>query len=129
MSITRDIKNYLCTEDISIFKAMKKIESLGNKGKKAGRSNMFLLIIKKNNFLLGTLTDGDIRRGIINGLSLESSVSECMEKNFITGMIGEDEKNKILLEKISKSSSFLPIIDKNGHVKKVLIKQVGESNI
>ena len=32
--------------------------------------------------LLGTLTDGDIRRGLLNGFSLDSPVELLMNRNF-----------------------------------------------
>ena len=87
MQTVTNFKKYLCEEDTTIFQAMKKIENLGNKGSKRGRVNMFLLIVNKKNLLLGTLTDGDIRRGIISGLNIDSIIKKCMQKKPITGLL------------------------------------------
>ena len=35
----------------------------------------FALVVKEDNFLLGTVTDGDIRRVILNGKGLEESIN------------------------------------------------------
>jgi len=39
------------------------------------------IIVDQNNRLLGVVSDGDIRRGILSGISLESSVASVMNKN------------------------------------------------
>ena len=41
------------------------------------------IILDKNNKLIGLVTDGDIRRGLLNGLDLNSEVSNVMTKNMI----------------------------------------------
>lgn len=41
-----------------------------------------LFIVDANNKLIGTLTDGDIRRGLLRGEVLASSVSSVINKNF-----------------------------------------------
>ena len=38
------------------------------------------LILSKENKLIGTVSDGDIRRGLLKGLSLQSPVRKIMQK-------------------------------------------------
>jgi dTDP-glucose pyrophosphorylase len=121
MKLITNLDKYICTSNTNILMAMKRIEELGNKGKKLGRTNMFLLVCGENNKLLGTLTDGDIRRGIIQGLDLNSEVKNCMEKKSSTGKIGEKNYNIDLLKKISSVSFFLPIVDKENCVVNILV--------
>ena len=102
MELITDIEKYICDRHTSIFKAMQRIEDLGNKGKKLGRANMFLVVCDKNKKLLGTLTDGDIRRGIIKGLNLKSEVQNCMQKISFSGKIGQEKNNMDLMKKISR---------------------------
>ena len=40
------------------------------------------LVVDEENRLLGTLTDGDVRRGLLNGQSLDSPVEEVMHREF-----------------------------------------------
>ena len=41
------------------------------------------LILNNKNKLIGTICDGDIRRGLLKGLTLESSITSIIRKNFI----------------------------------------------
>ncbi len=43
-----------------------------------------LFVVDSKNMLLGTMTDGDIRRGIINGLSFNDTVEKVMSRDFIS---------------------------------------------
>lgn len=39
------------------------------------------LVVADHDILLGTITDGDVRRGLLRGLTLQSSVQDVMERN------------------------------------------------
>ena len=39
------------------------------------------LIVKERNELEGTISDGDIRRGLLNGLALDSPIGSVMNRN------------------------------------------------
>ena len=41
----------------------------------------FLLVLTKDKKLLGTITDGDIRRAILKGIDINKDVKLCMNKN------------------------------------------------
>ena len=70
-------------------------------------------IVDENNFLLGTVTDGDIRRGILRGLSLREFYRQVMNKKFSFSRI-EDGREKALAIMSNKSLHQLPVIDRNG---------------
>ena len=38
-----------------------------------------LFVVDKNNKLVGSLTDGDIRRGLINGIGIDSLVDQIIQ--------------------------------------------------
>ena len=40
-----------------------------------------LLVVNDKNELLGTLTDGDLRRSILGGIGLSNNISNCYQKN------------------------------------------------
>lgn len=82
------------------------------------------LVVDENRKLLGTATDGDIRRGIINGISLEAPIMQLMNKAPITAnqSIPDDE---LLFIMTSQSIKHLPLTDSQGIVTKlVLIKDL-----
>lgn len=63
--------------------------------------------------LIGTLTDGDIRRGLLNGLQLDESVKSIMNSSPITCSVN-DSREDILKIAIAKKIYQIPIIDKEG---------------
>ena len=42
-----------------------------------------VLVMDKNNMLMGTVYDGDIRRALLKGLDLSSGIEEAMFRNYI----------------------------------------------
>lgn len=73
-------------------------------------SKQFLIILDKDDKLQGTLTDGDIRRAILNNISLENSIELIMNKNPIYAKkgLGKQEYADILFKKNRKQ---LPIVN------------------
>jgi len=129
MKLITDLSKYICTNNTDILMAMKRIEELGNKGEKIGRANMFLLVCDEDKKLLGTLTDGDIRRGLINGMDLTSKVQQCMKKKSVVGRMGDEDYNIGLLKKLILTSTFLPIVDKENRVTNILINTIINGNL
>jgi dTDP-glucose pyrophosphorylase/predicted transcriptional regulator len=73
------------------------------------------LVVDENDKLLGTLTDGDIRRGLLKGLDLNSSIESIVYKNPTIAKIS-DTKEEILKLALSKKIHQIPIIDDDGKV-------------
>ena len=86
----------------------------------------------KNGKLLGTLTDGDIRRGFLKGLNLNSKVSSIIFRKPVVAKI-TDSENKIFKISILKKIYQIPIVDKNQkvlgiHILDELLKLQTKSN-
>lgn len=73
------------------------------------------LIVDENDILLGTLTDGDIRRGLLKGLDLNSSVESIIFKTPTIAKIS-NTKEEILKLALSKKLHQIPIVDDNGKI-------------
>ena len=73
------------------------------------------LVVDDNDKLLGTLTDGDIRRGILMGLDLDSSIETIVFKEPAVAKISST-KEEILKIALSKKLHQIPIVDDNGIV-------------
>ena len=56
-----------------------------------------LVVLKK---LVGTVVDGDIRRAILRGNSLETKIENCMNKKPVKGRLGKDAEFKKLINSI-----------------------------
>jgi len=81
------------------------------------------VVVDENEKLLGTVTDGDIRRGILNNLSLDDVIDSVIFKTPTVCKI-EDLKEKILEIAVDKKLYQIPIIDSKG--KLLGIEEVGE---
>ena len=77
-----------------------------------------IFVLDKAELLVGTVTDGDIRRGTISGLNQSDSVSQIMNKNFT---YFTDEANSIFIENEMNSRDLLaiPILDEDKRVLRV----------
>jgi dTDP-glucose pyrophosphorylase/predicted transcriptional regulator len=71
-----------------------------------------LLVAKNDNVLLGTITDGDIRRALIKKLSMDTRVADVMNSNPIKAK-SPYTREEILNEMSSKGLLHMPIIDDN----------------
>jgi dTDP-glucose pyrophosphorylase len=73
------------------------------------------IVINQDNRLLGTVTDGDIRRGILKGVSLDTPVEQIMNKRPIAIPEIKDKKSILNILKMNKLR-HLPVIDDSGCV-------------
>jgi len=73
------------------------------------------LVCDKNDKLLGTVTDGDIRRALINKLTMKSEVKIVMNNNPIKAS-KDFSKQELLQLMTSKSLIHMPIVDENGEI-------------
>ncbi len=98
-----NLEDYIINNDATLLQAMDIINS--NKAKIA-------LIVNNDGRLLGTITDGDIRRAILKRKDLQTLAKEIMNKDFFATGIDKDYKNiqKIIVE---KGISYVPVLDNN----------------
>ena len=90
------------------------------------------IVVDKKNKLLGTLTDGDIRRGFLKGLDINSSIKSIIFKK-PTVVRNNYSKEKLLKIALSKKIYQIPIVEKNGkfkgiHILDELIEPKNKSN-
>lgn len=73
------------------------------------------LIVDDDDMLVGTLTDGDIRRGFLNGLNMDSSIETVVFRAPIIASVGES-KEDIVKKATLKKIHQIPVVDDNGVV-------------
>jgi dTDP-glucose pyrophosphorylase len=78
-----------------------------------------LFVVDVDKVLIGALTDGDIRRGLLKGYSIDSIVDEIIQGNprYITK--GENSLNKII-EFREGDFRILPVLDENHRVLNII---------
>lgn len=77
-----------------------------------------LFVLDDNERMVGTLTDGDVRRGLIHGAALEDSISKVMHRDFKFIREGEIDAQRLKLLRESQIF-FVPVLDKEGHIVRV----------
>lgn len=100
----KDWRQILVTSSDSIFRTLEVIDH---------SALQIALVVDEKGYLLGTVTDGDVRRGILRGLGLDTSVTQIMNKNFSSCYV-EDARDKVLAIMSNKNLHQLPVIDLNG---------------
>ena len=93
---------------------------------KLSESNFRFQLVVQNKNLLGTVVDGDIRRAILKGQSINKGISLCMNKKPIVGKENNENKFKALIESIPSEIRFLPVLNK---AKKLVYVIVNKKNI
>lgn len=78
-----------------------------------------LFVVDKDDKLIGALTDGDVRRGLLKGFTIDSIINEIIQDNprYITK--GENNLSKII-EYREGDFRIVPIVDENHRVVNVI---------
>ncbi len=101
-----DFNNHIISESETLLSALSRINSLPG-------GSMTLLAIDGDGRLSGTLTDGDVRRALLGGVSLESPVSAAMRRDYRS--LTQGAVRPALLRDIrSQGISLVPVVDSDG---------------
>lgn len=77
---------------------------------------LVLFVVDDEGKMVGTLTDGDSRRALIAGVSLNDSIEKVMHKNFNYLRKGVDDDVQHLHEQKLKKMKLVPILDSDNHI-------------
>lgn len=99
-------KRTLISERTSIREAIKVIDE---------GALQIALVVDDHQRLLGTITDGDVRRGILKGIALEGSAVRIMNSNPTTAQV-EQSRDEILKLLRQKSLHQAPVLDQEGRL-------------
>ena len=105
-----EIINCTINQGSSVLDVLKMIDQLP--------SLQTVFVFDSEKKIIGTITDGDIRRGFINGLSLEGLVQDFMNKDFSFLLDGDDNFNK-LNDYRTRKLKAVPLISDKGNLIKV----------
>ena len=105
-----DLNKFLIGINASLIDVLKKIDQLP--------SSQTIFVINDDGLIIGSITDGDIRRGLIKGLTLEDSIKNFIFKNFSFLKDGEDNFKK-LKEFRKRKLKVVPLLSKEGTLLKL----------
>jgi dTDP-glucose pyrophosphorylase len=103
------LKKIIVYENSTIENAIKKLSNTGLQ---------IVIVCNKQDKILGTITDGDIRRGLLKKYNLKSNINKIYNKKpfYLKDSLSESIINFILK---NKSLSHVPIVDKKLKLKSV----------
>lgn len=104
---------HIITSERSLLDALKTINSIK-------REPLVLFVVDQDNHMVGTLTDGDSRRALIFGISVNDSVEKVMHKNFNFLRKGVDDDVQHLHEQKAKKMKLVPILDVDNHIVEII---------
>jgi dTDP-glucose pyrophosphorylase len=115
------ISNHTIKFDAKVKAALEKLENLPNDSSKT-------LFVIKGKKVIGTITDGDIRRGLIDGLGLMTSISTFMNKDYL--FLQEEDPDTIIKIKQyrKKGAKLIPVL-KNGNLHTLVNLDIQKSYI
>lgn len=99
-------KNLVISQDTTIRDTIETIDKT---------SMQIALITDHGNHLMGTVTDGDIRRGILKGVALDSPVKAIMNPNPTVATLNEPRET-ILAKMKRKRLHQIPLVDTEGRI-------------
>ena len=95
------MKNYVITNEVSLYEALQQMND---------RKVKFLVVTDSENKVIGTLTDGDIRRSILKNQDLSRNIEDSVCKE-ITYLKDTDGLSEAISAFRDERFSFLPVMD------------------
>lgn len=82
-------------------------------------NDAILFVVDSNNKLIGSLTDGDVRRGLLNDFTIDTKIDLIIQPNPCFVRKGENNIQKIISYR-EKNVRILPVLDDKGIVINVI---------
>ena len=101
------MKDIAVQPNITIRQAMKKLSQSGEK---------CLVIVDEKNTLLGTLSDGDLRKAILIGSEMSDSIQRIYQSNPTVLIDGEYEKEDIKKIFTQQRFDLIPVVNNRGEL-------------
>ncbi len=107
-----DYSNHIIKSGSTVLDALKALDQLKSKF-------LNLFVVSEEGKAVGSVTDGDLRRGIIAGVALDDQVDAVMNRQFISFDSGMVDLSELKFYK-SKGISLIPVLDGSGKIDKIL---------
>ena len=105
--------DHFISQDITLLEALAKINSLAPEP-------LVLFVLDDEKRMVGTLTDGDSRRALIAGASVNDKVSKIMHRSFNYMKAEELDDVKELKRQKELQMRLVPVLDNDHHIVEVI---------
>ena len=107
------MKNHLISKDISLLEALSAICDLAPEP-------LVLFVLNENNQMVGTLTDGDSRRALIKGASVNDRVEAIMHRDFNYMKVEDLNNVKEIKRQRELKMKLIPVLDAESHIIEII---------
>lgn len=107
------MEKFTVHKDATYLEALEKINST---------TRGFIIVVDEEDKVVGTLTDGDMRRALLEGGTLGDQIEGIYQKDFISLRVTEELIDAIPLFK-SGAINFIPILDEEGTLINLITKK------
>jgi dTDP-glucose pyrophosphorylase len=106
MYLDRPIQDLCIAPGTHLFRTIELIQAA---------AKQIALVVDGDGKLLGTITDGDVRRSILAGIPLDAPASRIMNTSFTTGTVGMTAAEVFVLMRLH-AIRHIPLLDEKGNV-------------
>ncbi|MFZ6014053.1 MAG: nucleotidyltransferase family protein [Bacteroidota bacterium] len=106
-----DVATHTILQSKFVSDALKQLNELGQ--------DLTLFVTNENSNLIGTLTDGDIRRGLLKGLQITDKVAEFMNERF-SFLRSNDYQLADVNEIKNRGITLIPVVDAQLRILKIV---------
>lgn len=109
-----DLTRLVCPAQASVREGLERINAA---------PELFQIVIDGDGRLLGTLTDGDVRRALLAGVPMDAAITRAMHATPMTARSADSLGAQKRLGSIRSVVPFLPLLDDAGRVVAVLVRR------
>lgn len=107
------MKNHLINKDISLLEALSAICNLAPEP-------LVLFVLNEKSQMVGTLTDGDSRRALIKGASVNDKVETIMHRDFNYMKVEDLDNVKEIKRQRELKMKLIPVLDSGNHIVEII---------
>lgn len=104
---------YIILESFTILDALDRINSIHE-------GPLVLFVINNNQQMVGTLTDGDVRRALLNGIHTDDKIKDAMHRNFNFLRKGENDDVIGIHQQRDLKMKLVPVLDDDNHIVEII---------
>lgn len=104
---------HLIKQDKSLLEALSQINQLAPEP-------LVLFVLNEKEQMVGTLTDGDARRALISGASVNDEIKKVMHRGFNFMNVEDINDVKEIKRQRELKMSLVPVLDKDNHIDEII---------
>lgn len=116
------MKNHIVNQEITLLEALAHINNVAPEP-------LVLFVVDDENRMVGTLTDGDSRRALIAGASVNDKVAKIMHKNFNYMEAKDADDVKEIKRQRDLKMKLVPLLDDDKHIVDIINLEIFKTRL